>query len=371
MVFNMGMLMSSSLLAVYADSMGASAGAIGVLVGGYAISSIFFRPVSAPIIDSFNRKYIVISSCLVLAVSFAGFGISGSVRSLMLFRMLQGCGVVFGNACCLVMAADMLPKDKYSSGIGYYSLAQSTSQAVGPFVGLWLMNMAGFKITFILSAVIMLMAAMLAFSIKEKRTETRRFQVSLSNIIALEAALPAFFVMIMNIGASATSFLVVFARGQGIKSNIGIYFLVNAAAMFATRPVLGRLTDKYGVVYVCAPAFCATIISYIIISRSVTMTGLLVAAVIAAFGQGACLPAMQALSMKAVPRERRGVASSTNFIGFDLGYLIGPFIAGKVAESFGYIPMWRAMGAPFLIGAVLLFAFRKRIGAMERSFGER
>ena len=368
MFFNMGMLMSGALLAVYADSIGASPSAIGMLVGGYAVSSILLRPVAAPIIDSYNRKRLVILSCLVLAASFLGFGASGSIRALLFFRLLQGCGLVFGNACCLVIVSDMLPREKYSSGIGSFSLAQATSQAVGPYVGLWLLDMSGYKMTFVISAVIMLLAALLASRVSVGAVEARKFRLAASNVISKEALLPASMVMIMNVGASATQFLVVFASGYGLRSRIGLYFLISAGVMFATRPLIGRLTDRFGAVYVCVPAFIVSVVSYYIISVSVTMTGFVIAAVIAAFGQGACLPAMQALSMKAVPRERRGVASSTNYIGFDLGYLIGPTLAGYAAQSYGYVTMWHVMGAPFLIGVFMLVCFRKRIGAIERTF---
>jgi MFS family permease len=266
------------------------------------------------------------------------------------------------------MVADMLPRDKYSSGIGYYSLAQSTSFAAGPYIGLWLLDMTGFKGTFIISAFVMLLAALLTLNISENRSETRRFQISLSNIIAREAALPAFIVMIMNIGGSATSFLVVFAAGRGVRSNIGLYFLISAGGMFASRPLIGKITDRFGVVYACIPAFIATIVSYIVISGSFALRGFIIAAVIAAFGQGSCLPVIQALTMKSVPKERRGVASSTNFIGYDLGYLIGPAFAGYVAQSYSYVTMWYVMGIPFVTGIVMLFCLRKRISDIEKRF---
>ena len=369
MVFNMGMSMSLSLLSVYADSMGASASAIGMLVGGYAISSILLRPFAASFIDSFNRKYIVIASCLMEAISFLGYSVSTNVAMLLVFRLIQGCGVVFGNACCLVIAADMLPKETYSSGIGYYSLAQNISQAVAPYVGLWLMEATGFQTTYRLTASVMFLAAILATQIGAGGSTGRRFQISLAHVLAREAILPASMIMIMNIGGTAvTSFLIIFATGRGVGKNIGLYFLISAGAMLATRPLIGRLTDRFGIVYVCIPAFFVTIVSYIVISGSKSLVGFIAAAVITAFGQGACLPAMQALSMKAVPRERRGAASSTNYIGLDLGYLIGPLVAGRVVEAFGYVTMWYVMGIPFVIGMVILYYSKSRINETERRF---
>ena len=72
--------------------------------------------------------------------------------------------------------------------------------------------------------------------------------------------------------------------------------------------------------------------------------------------------------MKTVPPERRGSASCTNYIGVDLGSIIGPAIAGFVAQSFGYTMLFRIMVFPFIIGMVVLYLSRQRILEIEENF---
>ncbi|MCL1849018.1 MAG: MFS transporter, partial [Clostridiales bacterium] len=366
--FNMGQLMSNSLLAIYADSLGASASAIGLVISAFSISSILFRFISAPIMDTYNRKYIVVLSTLLLAGAFWGFSISGSIQMLLAFRLMQGCGMAFGNACCLAMVADMLPKDKYATGIGYYSMAQVVSQAIGPSVGLWLGGMFGYKMTFVINSCVMLLAAFLAMQIKLEFKQTKKLKLSLNNIIAKEALIPAGVMLLLITGTITTSFLIVFAASRGVTQNIGLYFTVSAVTMLATRPIIGKMTDKYGLTAICIPALFSNVLCFFIISYSSSLGGFLLAAFVSAFGSGACQPAMQALSLKAVTPDRRGAASSTNYIGMDLGNLIGPTIAGNIAQSIGYVPMWRIMVFPFLIGILVLFLTRKRIAAIEEGF---
>ena len=369
MAFNMGQLMSNSLLAIYANSLGAPASSIGLLMGTFAFASISFRFISAPIMDTYNRKYIVVIATLTLATAFFGFSISKSIPALICFRLLQGCGMAFGNACCMAMVSELIPKNKYSTGIGYYSMAQVVCQMLGPSIGLWLVGLVGYSTTFTINACIMLVAAFLAFQIKTQFVRTRTLKFSFHNTIAREALLPSTMLFLLNTGSTTVgSFLIVFARDQGVTGNIGLYFLVSASTMLVTRPIIGRLTDRFGLVKVVIPALFCNVLSFFVISYSGTLLSFMFAAFISAFGYGACQPAMQALSMKTVPNERRGAASSTNFIGMDLGNLLGPTMGGIVAQALGYDVMWRTMAVPFLVGISLLITFRKLFTRIEQDF---
>ncbi len=48
MAMSLGQFMATSLLSVYADSLGASAASIGLLMSSFAITAILFRVISAP-----------------------------------------------------------------------------------------------------------------------------------------------------------------------------------------------------------------------------------------------------------------------------------------------------------------------------------
>jgi len=369
MAFNMGMSMSNALLAIYSAHLGASVALVGFIVSSFAISSILFRLISAPVMDTYNRKYLVILAALMLSIAFGGFSISTSIPMVFCFRILQGCAMAFGNACCLTMVADMLPKEKYNSGIGYYSLAQVICSAVAPSVGLELVQFAGFRTTYTIAACIMLFSAFLVSRIKLNFTRTRKLKLSFGNIIAREAMLPAGFHFLMIVsGTCVSAFLFLFAQEQEITGNIGLFFTVTAITMLVTRPVIGRLTDKYGLVKVAVPAVACNVLSFFIISWSTSLFGLLGAAFIAAFGQGAIGPAIQALTMKSVTPQRRGAASSTNYIAMDIGALTGPAIAGQIISLFGYVAMWRILVIPYIAGAMLLVVFKKKVQSIEEEF---
>jgi MFS family permease len=369
MALGFGRQMSNSLLAKYADSMGAEASQIGLLMGMFAITALSFRFIAGPAMDTYNRKYLLIGAMSIMTVAYLGFSISRSIQSLMCFRLLQGCGNAFGNAVCIVMISEALPKEKFSTGMGYYSLAQVIVQAIAPSVGLYMVDLVGYSVTYVINGGIMTCAIVVASRIKIHFKRTKAFRISPDTIIAREAILPAIILLLLAIGFNTiNSFLIVFAGKQGVSRNIGLFFTVYAITLLFTRPMVGRLTDKYGLVKIVIPAILCTASSFIIISFSRSLPLFLVAAFVNAFGYGACQPAIQSLSMKTVPSDRRGSAGSTNYIGTDTGTIIGPILAGTIAQYWGYFSMWRFQIIPFIVAIFVIFCNRRRITKIEKDF---
>ena len=367
LALNLGMNMNNSLLPLFADSLGATSSAIGLLMSSFAVSSILFRFVAAPVMDTYNRKYVVLFATIVLSIAFFGYSISNSYPMLLGFRVLQGCGMAFGNACCLAIVADMLPKEKYSSGIGYFSLAQVVCQALGPSIGLFLTDKAGFQTAYATMFAFMAVSVIPLTMLKTNHKRGKKLKLSFGAILAREALLPSSLMFLVIIGSSTiTSFLILFAKERGVTSNISLYFTVFAVSMLVTRPLIGTLTDKFGFTKVAVPAFLCGFVAVLVIRSSVSLWGFLLSAFISAVGIGGCQPALQSLTMKSVTSERRGVASSTNYIGFDLGAVVGPVIAGGIVQKYGYASMWFIMSIVFLIAVLVTILFRNTIKKLEK-----
>lgn len=283
---------------------------------------------------------------------------------------MQGAAQAFTATCLLTMASDTLPADKFSTGVGMFALFETVAQAIGPTVGLGLMGIVGFSKTFLISALLMFVSALVVVFYKQPGfVKTKKFKISLGSIFAKESIQYAALLFIFNFAFCVVStYLVIYAAQRGVENNIGFYFTLYACTMLFSRPLIGRLTDKYGACKVLIPALCCFILSYMIISVSSTLPMFLLASFISAFGTGACQPAVQALCMKCVPADRRGAASSTCYIANDLGTLIGAPVAGLIVEQWGYTVMWRAMTLPIFLAIALVICIRKDIKRVEDAF---
>ena len=83
---------------------------------------------------------------------------------------------------------------------------------------------------------------------------------------------------------------------------------------------------------------------------------MLLGAVLGALGYGAVNPILQALCIRTVQPERRGVASNTQYFGMDLGFFLGPLLGGFLYSAFGrYSAMYLIGGIAPLVLCLLCF----------------
>ena len=363
----LGHLMSNTLLGKYADFLGAPADHVGWLISSFAITALAFRVVAGPCINSLDKRRILVGSYLLLAISYAGYGFSKSFGWLMAFRLIQGIGMSFSGACCLAIVSDTLPKDKLNTGLGYFACGQVAAQAVGPAVGLQLVDWFGFNAAYQITAVETVVAALITSRLKLAPRPPKRFSINFEEIIARAALVPTVIATLVGIGFTTISaFLVVYAEKRGVVEGIGLYFSVNALTMLATRPFVGRLIDRHGFVRIAVPGTLISTMALILIGFSDRLWMFLAAAFINAFGYGAIQPSLQALSVRSVPPEQKGSASSTFYIGMDCAQLFGPSLAGYVASVVGYTPyMWLLMAIPLVLGIMVIWSCRSGILAIE------
>jgi MFS family permease len=362
MMMYLGQQMMNTLIAKYTHHLGASPITVGIVTSSFAYTALLFKVFAAPAIDVFNKKYVLAGAMLVMAASYAGYSLSASIPPLLCSRLLQGAGQAFSATCGLALAADALPQNKLGLGISYFSLAQVICQSIGPSIGLFLAGTLGYRAAFMTGAVTMAFAAFMAGRIKTNFKRTKRYRITLNNIIAKEAVLPGILMFLLCMAYyNITVFLVIYAAERGTGNSIGSFFTVYAVTLLFTRPIIGKLGDKHGLASILIPAMCCFALAFMLISFATSLWGFLLAAFVSSFGYGACQPAIQTLCMKIVPKEKRGAGSSTNYIGQDLGNLAGPVIAGMVAGHFGYPAMWRLMIIPVIAALAIVIVFREKI----------
>ena len=379
MALNFSQQMSNSQLSLYAKSLNSPADQIGSLMSMFAVTALIFRFISGPAMNAYNRKKLLIMAMCCMLTAYLGFAFSPklslitgiqTITLLKGFRLIQGIGNAFGNSCCLTIVSDALPKKQFTTGMGYYACAQVVSQAIGPSIGELLKTWFGFEMTYILVGLTMFGCILLSsFAIKLAPRKMEPFKLTIRNMIAKEALIPASITFLIAMGfTSINSFLLVYAEERGIVG-ASLFFTVYALCMLVTRPMVGKLTDKYGFVKVSIPAVLATSCSLVLIGLSSNLFTLLLAAMINSCGYGALQPALQSLCMKSVTPERRGSASSTNYIGMDSATIIGPSVCGMIAAELGYTPlMWSVMAIPCLISILFILIKRNQISTIENNF---
>lgn len=367
-VMNMGQFMANAILPKFADSLGATPTMVGTLTSIFSLTSMFMKPFSGPAIDSFKKKWILCGGYVFLLLAYSGYSMANSVGLLFVARLLHGCAYGITIIACLSMVSDALPEEKLTSGIAYYSMIQALATAIGPMTGLRLSACIGFRSTFMVSIILILAAMVLVirWNVPEKGEKTK-FAISLKTCVAVEAIPSAMVTMCLGAAyVNISSFLVLYAESIGVEG-IDLYFTVYAIALLVSRPFVGKMSEKYGIMRVLPVTISIFSLALFMLGTARVLPVFLLAAIAMAFGYGACHPLMQALSVQSVPPERRGSASATNYYGTDIGYLLMPMFSGYIVENVSYGAMFRIVALIPLAGLAILLIMRKRIKPAVRN----
>lgn len=355
--------MISPIMASYAVSLNVSGGLVGFLAGIFSMSSLIIRPICGKAVDLKNKKKILMGAYSVVFVALVGYAFSTSVQLLFFFRILHGLGWGFASTTSMTVAIDALPQKRIASGIGFYAMMQTTATAIAPMIGLYIAGLYGYRATYLCAALMALLGLMMtpfAMTTPPKNSHLKLLKsIRFHELIEEKAVLPALLTCCNAMtGAAIGTFLALYANKLGV-SGIGLYFTTNAAAMLVSRPILGNLTERYGLTRVIVPCEILIAISVIGLAVSTNLTGILAVAVFMGIGMSGASPALIAACINSTTKEKRGVATSTSYVGLDSGLFLGAFIAGLLVTWVGYSGAFSFFALP-IIATTTAYAFSKK-----------
>ena len=356
-IANMFVCMSSylvsAILSPYIKELGASDGKIGLIVGAFNTAALISRPFSGPIVDAWNKKKLLIILAVADALCLFGYAAATDTTQLVIARLLQG--VSYGSlvSLALTMASSSLPPALMASGVSIYALSHILPQAIGPGIGLWMAENLGYKYCYILSGISLLVSALIATRITPSTTPSRKPVFNLKTIFAFEALVPVIVICLMGFASASNSFLVLMVREREIEG-LALYYTINAVALVAARPVTGMLADRFGQSRVLPVCLMVYIVNLFALATVDSTPQLYLCALLNAAGYSSAYSLAQSFIMKLVPQERRGSASSSCYIGVDLGLMVGASAAGVLSEKLGYGAMFMCMIVPIVIAIAIM-----------------
>jgi MFS family permease len=368
-VLNVSQFIVNALVPKLADSLGASATTIGVVTGLFAATALMVRPFVGFATLRVPNSILLSATCVILLGASACFAFAGDVTTVIAGRLLQGFGMGFLAPVTLAMASHALPERRMASGIGIFSLGQAIGMAIGPALGLWLQQAVGYGLTFALSAGTMAVVAALAPLLRSERPQRQGSRRGgWRSFIAPEALAPAAVIFFLGGAYSVVNaFVILYGEAVGVES-IGLFFTSYALALLVSRPIAGPIADRFGITAVIVPGTIVYGIAFLLLSNARSLPDFLIAGAVSAFGYGICQPAVQALALMSVGRDRRGVASNTNYMGLDLSYLILPIAGGALVsaahgtgatDADAYALMFRLMIIPVAVGLAIFILFAR------------
>ncbi|MBS4207043.1 MFS transporter [Bacillus sp. FJAT-50079] len=353
-------------MATYAtENYHASASMAGIVASIFILGALTGRLFAGRVMERFgSKKVLIIGSIIFVVMTFCYF-IPVNIYGLMIIRYIHGIGVGLASTATGTIVGQVIPRSRNGEGIGYFSLSAVLSTAIGPLIGIFLVQSVGYIGIFVFSAVMAIVSLLLSLPIQapivERAVISTRAGFHLSSIFevrALPISIAMFFMAFAY--SSILSFITVYVAEIDLIEAGGFYFFVYALVILLSRPFTGRLMDIKGGNTVAYPSLILFAIGMALLSQVQSSFLFLVAAAIIGLGYGNFQSCTQALAVKVTPRHRIGLATSTYFIFLDLGLGLGPFLLGQLVPLIGYRGMFLSLACFIVIGIFLYYILHGR-----------
>lgn len=343
-------------IAVFAvNQYGATTSQAGLVTGIFIIGTLIGRLYIGRAIDTIGRKKTLYIGLIFFTLTTLLYFLQLGITFLLINRFIHGVALGMASTATGTIVAQIIPATRKGEGIGYYSMSATLATAVGPFIGLFMMQQVTFQTIFFFCLALGVFTFITAFFLYVPQIETtsktspegKTFKFS--NFVEPKAVPIAFITLAIAFGYSGVlSFINFYAMEIDLVSAASFFFLVYSAAVLVSRPFTGRLMDVKGANYVMYPAFVIFAAGMFVLSTASSSFTLLMAGALIGLGFGNMQSCTQAVAVKLTPTHRMGLATSTFFIFLDAGLGFGPYLLGFIIPVTGYSTLY-AMMSVFII----------------------
>ena len=355
---------------------------IGIVLSGYTVMALLSRPFSGYLVDTFNRKRVLMWCFFLFFIFFAGYLAASTLLLFTIVRTLHG--IPFGSVTVAnsTMAIDVLPSSRRNEGIGYYGLSNNLAMAIAPSIGLILYHEThNFQLLFWLALIIAGLGLCVDATIKERRDEGMRerknensstakgnLASSSSRSLVPTPSLDRFFLLkgwmlavnMIFFGfcfGVLSNYLAIFCKEvMGRTGGTGIYFALLSVGLIASRLQGSKGLREGKLARNAAEGVVLSSLGYTLFVAMPNDFGYYVSALLIGLGNGHMWPAFQNMIINVAEHSQRGTANSTILVSWDVGMGLGVLLGGVVAENVGYTAAFWMTAAAQVMGAILFYA---------------
>ena len=357
---------------------------IGLVLSGYTITALVFRPFSGYMVDSFPRKRVLMICFTAFAIFFAGYLAASTLLLFTLVRTLHGGPFGALTVANSTVAIDVLPSSRRNEGIGYYGLSNNLAMAIAPTIGIFIYHHSqSFQLLFWIALIVALGGLLADATVKVNKPttttkpecdETPKKKLSLDRFFLLRGwMLGANMVAFGFCFGALSNYLAIYGKEvMGITGGTGTYFMLCSIGLILSRlqgskalregrlihnAASGMLISLVGyTLFILGPTLANTLTEGCQLASMLTLTAYYGSALLIGLGNGHMWPAFQNMMINMAHHNERGTANSTILVSWDVGAGLGILVGGFIAEHLGYSVAFWTVAAVNACGVLFFFA---------------
>ncbi|MFJ5860341.1 MFS transporter [Pseudarthrobacter sp. NPDC092439] len=358
----LGFGLVAPVLPQFATTFGVGNTEASVIVAIFAFMRLVFAPAGGALIGRLGERPVYVAGLLIVAASTAACAFAQDYWQLLLFRGLGGAGSVMFTVASMALVVRLAPPESRGRVSGAYASAFLVGNVCGPIVG-GLLAGFGLRVPFLAYAAALVVAALV---VQTQLSHQRRGggpggqrapELPFTEALAAGAYRSALVSSFANgwatfgVRMATVPLFAAAAFGSGPEA-AGLALAVFAAGNASALTFSGRLADSLGrrpmMVWGLLVAAAATAA----IGASADLGWFLAASALAGVGSGLFGPAQQAAVADVIGNDRSGgrVLAVYQMVS-DVGAIVGPILAGVLADRLGYGWAFGVTGGIMLVAA--------------------
>ncbi|MGF9663036.1 MFS transporter [Arthrobacter crystallopoietes] len=367
-VIALGYGIVAPVLPQFAASFNVGVAAASVIVSVFAFMRLVFAPVGGALVGKWGERRVYLIGLLIVAVSTGACAIAQDYWQLLLFRGLGGAGSTMFTVSATALILRLAPPNNRGRVSGAYASTFLLGGILGPVAG-GLLAGFGLRMPFIVYAVALVIAAAVVAVMLKKPPAGTGEDVAVPEPMAVREALadPAYRAAIVSSFANGwatfgvrMALIPIFAAavlGAG-PATAGLALAVFAVGNALALTFSGRLSDSAGRRPLVIVGLVIAGLSIAAIGFTESVPLFVAASITAGFGSGLLGPAQQAAVADIIGNDRTGgKVLAVVQMATDGGAILGPVLAGVLADRLGYDWAFAATGAVALAAALLWALF--------------
>ena len=356
------------------ETFGATKDVIGLVLSGYTITALLFRPFSGYFVDSFPRKIVLMVCYTAFAIFFAGYLAASSLLLFTIVRTLHGGPFGALTVANSTVAIDVLPSSRRNEGIGYYGLSNNLAMAIAPSFAIFIYAQThDFHLLFWLALLVATFGLIVDSTVKLKHqpSDVRPRKLSLDRFFLKRGWLLGVNMVFFGFCFGVLSnYLAIYGKQvMGITGGTGTWFMLCSIGLILSRLQGGKALRQGRLTHNAAEGMVISLVGYTLFIACPNYIGYYGSAILIGLGNGHMWPAFQNMMICMAHHNERGTANSTILISWDVGMGLGILLGGIIAEDFSYATAFWTVAFVNLAGVLLYFA-RSQGFFLERQIEE-
>jgi MFS family permease len=329
-------------LPAYAETVGAGAFMIGLLIGVYDFAELFAKPVAGFISDRRGMKLTLLAGLAIFILGTLLFLII-SPTLLLLVRFIQGLGAAALSTVSITLVAKYFPTRR-GQAFGIYNAIKGAGYVVAPALGGFLAHSYGFPMIFVVSAGVGLAALVLSLLLPGDREEHAELadddDISLTQFFLIfkePRLLPIYAVIVINMFLVGIlfGFLPVYLYAIGYTPlQSGTLVSIATLSYLLVQPVAGWLADRVAVQLTVVIGLLLAAMGIIVVTFTSGIP-LIVTVVLAGIGIGTVWTNSDTLVSTLAQDNQLGASIGAAQSFKEFGDMIGPLLVGALTQFFG------------------------------------